>query len=405
MTMPPATLRLLLSTNESHPTDRPDVAVLFGRVLPSAGIACDLLTVALRDEPPARSWPGGKALLRIVPSGLRRLPGTLRQEWRLFALMRSGRYDLLVIRDKPILGLVGWFAARLARVPFAYWMSFTYPEFFLRLAREAPPGAGRLRRMLAFAKGWLGSTILYTVLLPGAAHVFAQSDRMRERLVARGLDSTRVSAVPMGIELDTLDQAMSAAGGDDIPSVDAVYIGVLDRIRQPEVMVEAALIVARSRPNFTLLLVGDVDERADKGWLQQRVRERGAENWVRFAGRVPRARALQLARRARIGLSPVPRNELFDQASPTKAVEYLALGLPVIGNDQPDQAQLIAESGGGQCVPMRAEAFAERILALLAQPALAKEMGERGRAYVLAHRTYETIGAQVTETIHHLCAA
>ena len=38
-------LRVLLATAESHPTHRPDVAVLFGRMLPALGVQVDLLAL------------------------------------------------------------------------------------------------------------------------------------------------------------------------------------------------------------------------------------------------------------------------------------------------------------------------------------------------------------------------
>jgi glycosyltransferase involved in cell wall biosynthesis len=99
--------------------------------------------------------------------------------------------------------------------------------------------------------------------------------------------------------------------------------------------------------------------------------------------------------RAEAGLSPIPRGTLFDVSSPTKLVEYLALGIPGVANDIPDQALVIEESGAGLCVPMQADAFADATLRLLSDPALAAACAARGPAWVRAHRTYDILGRDV----------
>ena len=60
-------------------------------------------------------------------------------------------------------------------------------------------------------------------------------------------------------------------------------------------------------------------------------------NHVLLTGWLPQPAALGYAVRAEVGLSPIPRGTLFDVSSPTKLVEYLALGIPGVANDIPDQ--------------------------------------------------------------------
>src|SRR5687767_5517402 len=115
-------LRLLLSVPEPHPTHRPDVAVLFGRYLPRLGVRSDLVGCHAGEQPPP--WPGGAALTRpAARRGLGRHWGSLLADLRLLRLARHG-YDAVVVRDKTLGALLGLLAARLAGVPFIYWMSF-----------------------------------------------------------------------------------------------------------------------------------------------------------------------------------------------------------------------------------------------------------------------------------------
>ena len=392
-------LRILYATAEAHPTHRPDVRVLFGEALPRQGVEVDLLAVADADALEAPRWEAGRALLRPARGRLGTMRADVLQQLSLFARCARG-YDALVVHDKPILGAIGWLAARLARIPFCYWMSYPLPEHQLWLA--ARPDVGRARRLYLRARGRLGLAVLRRLLVPRSDWLFVQSDAMERALRDEGvLAHDRASAVPMGVDADAVPEPASpealpeALRGRRL----AVYLGTLDRARRPEVMVDAARRVAERHPDFALLVIGEADEPGDRGWLRSHAERTGAAGCVHFTGRVPYAQGLALARLARVGLSPVPRTPLTEVGSPTKAVEYLACGLSVVCNDQPDQAQVVRASGGGLVAPLDAEGFADAIERLLADPEAARARGEAGRQWVRAHRGYRALAARVAERL------
>jgi glycosyltransferase involved in cell wall biosynthesis len=101
-------------------------------------------------------------------------------------------------------------------------------------------------------------------------------------------------------------------------------------------------------------------------------------------------------RAADIGLSPIPRGPLLDVGSPTKVPEYLALGVPVVCNDNPDQRSILEASGCGICVPYTAQEFAKAVLQLLELDVSEKNcMQERGIIFVRNHRDYKKISSDV----------
>ena len=75
----------------------------------------------------------------------------------------------------------------------------------------------------------------------------------------------------------------------------------------------------------------------------------------------------------------------------------MALGLPVVVNDNPDQAQVISESGGGLCIPFQAQAFADGVVRLLSDAELMAHMAEKGREYVARARGYDSISNNVAQ--------
>ena len=422
--MTPPSLRVLLATAELHPTHRPDVAVLFGRMLPALGVQVDLLALT-RGTPAdpsdaagkhlnaegASSWTAGRAHLRRVRGHVPALVFDFLQQWQLFVLCRQ-QCDLLIVRDKPVLGVIGWLAARSAGVPFCYWMSYPLPEHYLWLAARRDAPLSRLRRLWLRCRGTLGKQMLSRVLVPRADWLFVQSQVMLDGLRAGTLQHDRVSAVPMGVDLTHLPEPAAllpeglrgglpvASGPASHPAPWAVYLGTLDRARGLEMLIDATLAVSRRRPDFRLLVIGEADEPADVGALRAAAERAGAMPWIHFTGRLPPEQALALARCAQIGVSPVPRTPLTEVGSPTKAVEYIACGLTVVCNDQPDQAHVVRASGGGRVVAFEAQAFADAILDLLdAHPVERATQALAAREWVRRHRGYDRIAEQVAASL------
>ncbi len=150
-------------------------------------------------------------------------------------------------------------------------------------------------------------------------------------------------------------------------------------------------------PDILLVIAGDAPSGDEMAWMRAEIARRKLERLVLLTGWLPRQAALGYAVRAEVGLSPIPRGVLYDVSSPTKLVEYLALGIPGVANDIPDQARVLAESGAGLCVPMEAPAFAGAVRRLLHEPGLAAACRARGPGWVRAHRSYAILGRVVAE--------
>ena len=108
-----------------------------------------------------------------------------------------------------------------------------------------------------------------------------------------------------------------------------------------------------------------------------------------ITGFLPQEKAWQHVKEADVCVSPIYPAPILNCGSPTKLIEYMAMGKAVVANDHPEQRLVISESNAGICVPYDETAFAEGILYLLKNPDVAKQMGIRGRKYVEAKRNYE----------------
>jgi len=397
--------RLLYLIPDGFPTHRADVTVLFGQELPRRGISVDLVAQNSPNTTIDTTWSAGHLSLAMRgPSQISNQIQSFLHDLRCLWRAKPGQYAAIQARDKAFAGVFGLLRARLLRLPFFYWASFPICESYVAIARAQGLKLGVLRWLFLSIKGHVGKYLLYRWLMPRCDHVFVQSDRMKEELVARGIRADRLTPVPMGVDLTRVMRQTaqrpntSALAGKRVIG----YLGTLERARRIDFLFEVVATLRREIPDICLLLVGDAEEADDRRFLVERAAEIGVTDCIVHTGWIPSDTAWAWMRETEIGLSLFPRGELLDSASPTKVVEYLALGIPVVGNDQPDQQHVLEESGAGISVPMDVAGFSAAVLRILRDPALAARMAAAGPPYVRSHRTYDRLGRDLAVVYHRL---
>jgi glycosyltransferase involved in cell wall biosynthesis len=389
---------------DALPPIRADVLTLFGTEMPRYGVGTALVgqggdeaSAALAAAP----WPAGRMV--AVGSLDSRLAGVCSPLWDLLGLarvLRGRRPDCIQVRDKIASGLVGRLVATVLGVPFLYWMSFPIVEGFEVRRDDIRRRRGARARLLWAAhalRARLSRVVVYRLLLPAARHVFVQSDAMADWLAVQGVARERMTAVPMGVDAALFDRGRVAPVADarlDGRRV-VLYLGRIARARRSDFLLDVAERLRARMPSVLLVIAGDAPSNDEMAWMRSEIAARDLGGHVLLTGWLPQQVALGYAVRAEVGLSPIPRGALYDVSSPTKLVEYLALGIPSVANDIPDQQRVIAESGAGLCVAMEAGAFADAALRLLDDRALAAEFARRGPGWVASHRTYAILGRDV----------
>lgn len=400
-------IKILYLTAEACPTFRADVSVLFGKYLPQYGIQSDIVAGKAPGSAELGAWGGGETYLCDVSGGTeKRNIKTLLHGIKCLFRADAARYQSIQVRDMPLLATIGLLVARFKGLKFFYWMSYPVPDGKILLARQRGLSEGLMKFLFPWVKGHVGHFLLYRVVLPKANHVFVQTDQMKEDLIKRGICPEKMTPVPMGVDIEALQDL-------DIRPVDdrhldgkrvLVYLGTFDRPRRIETLFEMLAIVKRQFPTVLLVLVGDdIDDEVQRRWLKMKADEAGIYDHLIWTGWVSRYEAWRYVRAAEVGLSPFPRGYLLDSASPTKVPEYLALGVPVVCNDNPDQAQIIRQAGTGICVPYTAENFASAVIKMLSLDERERnEMVRKGKDYVSQYRDYRQISSNVADSYRKL---
>ena len=119
-------------------------------------------------------------------------------------------------------------------------------------------------------------------------------------------------------------------------------------------------------------------------------------NDVRHLGVVDHAEIAALLAEAAVAWIPLQRHGNYDRAVPTKLIEAMAAGRPVVVSDLPRMAAIVRSARCGIVVtPDDPEAHAAAIRQLLEHPDRAAQMGTAGRQAFLDHFAFEGQAAKL----------
>ncbi|HZF27916.1 MAG TPA: glycosyltransferase [Gammaproteobacteria bacterium] len=409
---PCAPLDILFVTSDQFPPFRPAAKAIFADGLAERGYRIDWIMPAADATSPVGAHPfkGGTAYIAPTDTGgtrlarLRKHWAQLRNDLRVFELVRTRRYALVQVKDKYLGALFAIAAAKIRRVPVFYWLAYPHGEASLYAARS---GVARYGFWYSL-RGALQRFLLYNVIMPACEHVFVQSEQMRIDVAHEGIPPEKMTAVPSSIKLEDIDAAAAAAaaagpeaGADDKT---IVYLGTLLRERRLDFLVRALARVLEAVPAAKLVFVGRGEMPADEQLLRREAERLGVAHAMRITGWLPMPLAWQHARRAAVCVSPYFPVPILRSTSPTKLVEYMALGKAVVANDHPEQSEVIEQSGAGVVCGWDEEEFADAIVELLENPERAAAMGRAGREFVAARRTHWAMVDLVAERYQEVLA-
>jgi glycosyltransferase involved in cell wall biosynthesis len=344
-------MRVLVCTIVHHPAD----ARIYHRQIRALLEAGHQVTyiAPVRSENFYPERPGPQLQVIPVPRavGRRRLSALLAARKQL--ARRAAAADLLLIHD---------------------------PELLLALPsrRRRPPTVWDVHEDTAAAlstKPWLPRP-----LRPAAAMAVHTAEHSAERRVHLILAEQgyvpRFSRPHPVVPNTTYVPEAPAPPGDDRR---IVYLGHLSPDRGVGEMIELARLL---RPHdIAVELIGPADERA-----RARIEPAQAEGLLRWHDFVPNDQAVLMVDGALAGLSLLQDEPNFRHSLPTKVVEYMARGVPVVTTPLPAAAELVTRHECGYVVPFcDPRAAADAVLELAADASLRTKMGRRG--HEAAHRS------------------
>lgn len=286
-------------------------------------------------------------------------------------------YAPVSVLDLPVPGRVARLRSRAGLGPRqASGMAFTWDEnaaFRMQVSRP--------RRRFASGVIWLtdmverGSVPTRLIdVLRRAETLWVLSQAQVEPLRALfGSGGPKVIAVPFGVDADFF----SSRPFPDRPRI--VSIGN-DRDRDPQTLFRALAAVHRERPDAEIVVQTSAP---------------GAPDGVRVVERMSHGELHELYATASVVATATRPN--LHVSGMTVTLEALATGRPVVNTDTPGMSQYVDEGRTGHLVPQGdADAMAERLIALLDDPARAEVMGAAGRIKVEKSFTTQVMCAHLS---------
>jgi glycosyltransferase involved in cell wall biosynthesis len=210
------------------------------------------------------------------------------------------------------------------------------------------------------------------------------SEHLRRWMLERGADPARVTACTINIDAgywapDTaLRTRVRAELGLDETTPLVLFVGRLSGEKRPLVAVEALARLVERGLRFVAVIAGDGD---DLPAVRSAVRRHRLEGQVRLAGAVRHNRVRELMAAADLLILPSAREGIAVTLFEALAMEVVPVAADVGGQRElvtPDCGLLLPPGSG-------AEAYADALGELIADPERRAQMGAAGRTRVLAH--------------------
>lgn len=200
-----------------------------------------------------------------------------------------------------------------------------------------------------------------------------------------GVSPAKVTLAPNGIEVKPLASPTDPAAIPELAPLAGrfivAYMGTFGMAHGLRTVLEAAELL-KDDPRIGFLLAGSGAER-DLLFAQRA--ERGLDNVV-LLDQQPRARVAELWSAADASLVHLKDKPVFETVIPTKLLEGMAMGKPILLGVRGEARAIVEQAEGGVAfAPEDAASLAEAIVAMARDPAAARRLGENGRQYVLAN--------------------
>jgi glycosyltransferase involved in cell wall biosynthesis len=247
--------------------------------------------------------------------------------------------DIVVVESPPLfLALTAAFHDLITKRPYLFHVADPWPDF--------PIAMGALREPVAQRAAYFVETIGYgrarliTTVTPGLVELLDRkpSAQGKVRLLPNGVSLARFDTSQTG-------SAARAELGWPEPAMTVVYAGSIGLAQGVSTLIEA--VAPLQEDGVVLHLVGDGYERLE---LEESVRDRRLPH-IRFHPAVSATGVPTVLAAADVLAVLLKKGFLFEHSLPTKLVEGLAAGRPIIASAAGEAADLVTSAGAGMAVP------------------------------------------------------
>lgn len=280
------------------------------------------------------------------------------------------KFDVVIATSPQLLvGLSGWMISRLRGAKFVFEVRDLWPESLLATG-TSDQNSLMYRSLLQI------STRLYRA----ADHIVVVTPAFKKHLEANfGCNPAKISVIPNGVDLEWFEQARSNYVRPRKEKFIVSFIGTIGHAHGVDVVLRAAEILRQSHPEILFRIIGEGAERAN---IEASIKQQGICN-VEIRPQQPRVDVPSMIWNSDACLVLLKRSDVFKTVIPTKMLEFMACGRPIILGVEGQALEVLEEANAGIAIPPEdAGALATAVLTLHANPSFAAACGNNGKAYI-----------------------
>lgn len=313
--------------------------------------------------------------------------------FKLLYIVLFQKINVIVVRNTVDLALFAFFVSKVFSKKILYIKAYPYLEQKASLKKS-----NNLKNIifLSFINTLLR---LDTFIIKRCDYIIIRTTKYAEFLNIKYGINREMLPISMGIQNKNYDYLTSLRDFKQNSSIKndsltTIYFGTFDKSRKIEFVVNVIHKVVNANKDIKCYIIGGPQERLVS--ISNYVNDKGMIGYFKFIPTIQREKLFKYLKLADFSLSPIPPTEEYILSSPTKVVESIAMGCPVIGNYEiVDQKEIIEQSGGGYLLPYDENAFAEKIIELFDTKKELQKMGLEGSKFVFKNRNYTKLAKDI----------
>jgi len=317
-----------------------------------------------------------------------------------FALSAAVRGTLLpapdvVIATSPqlLVGVAGLLISAAKRVPFVFEVRDLWPESLYAVGIGSR-NSWTQRVLMRVAK----------LLYERCDHIVTVTPAMRQYLIEEWrITPEKISVIENGVAVELFcPKSDGKSVREELGLQDKFvisWIGTIGNAHNLATVVDAAKTLNAKYLNIVFLVVG---EGAEKECVQNLVEQSGLTN-IKIISQQPRARVPDIICASDVCLVLLRKTEVFKTVIPTKLLEFMSCGRPVVLGVEGQAQAIVEKADSGICIrPENAGDLVAAIEILRHDQQLRKRLGENGRRYIVENLSREQTARDYESVLHDL---
>src|SRR5699024_8187713 len=240
-----------------------------------------------------------------------------------------------------------------------------------------------------------------------ADHVFAITDQVKQELISRGVEESRISLAPNAVDpkkfypqVPTRTMVSSLGINPNLPVIG--FAGSIVKYEGLHTLLRASLILEERGIKHQIVLAGSGNT---EDLLKKFAQEHKME-WVSFLGRIPQDQVPQLLSVSNIVVTPRDRTVITELVTALKPLEAFAAGRAVVLSDVAPNLDLAGNEEERARV-FNAEdpdAMADVLQDLLEEPTKRVNLAKNARRWIEEERNWSSIGNKMLGQIKSIAS-